>query len=815
LDDILPAAGQAQQTIDEAQAELHRLNASLAASERALRERETELARVQQIAQVGGVVVDIGEGFHNHRSPEYLAIHGLPPGAANETHEDWVQRIHPEDRARAERQFLDTLAGSDTRYSSEYRIIRPDNGEIRWIAAEARIERSPDGRALRLVGAHIDITERALAQQLLRESEQRFRLIADSAPVPMWVTRLDRKRAFVNRAYVAFLGVGYEEALAFDWRKIIHRDDVERIVAESIAGEASLKLFALEGRYRRADGQWRWIRSESQPRWGATGELDGFIGIAHDITAAKEAEIGLRNLNETLERRIAERTSQLQSILETTNQYQILLDAHGNVVYANATALLGIGSTTDDVLGHPFWDSRWFSGTEGARELALSGYAAAGRGDSTRTEIRLQLPAGERYFDFAMRPVLDREGVTGSVLVEAVDITERRRNEEVLRHAQKMEAVGQLTGGVAHDFNNLLTIIRSATDFLRRRELPEERRRRYIDAISDTADRASKLTGQLLAFARRQPLVPEVFDVAAKVESVAQLIRPLVGSRIRIDLEVSRSECFAHADVAQFETTLVNLAVNGRDAMDGEGTLAISVATVDAIPAVRGGIGRRGDFIAVSVTDTGSGIAAEHLHSIFEPFFTTKEVGKGTGLGLSQAFGFAQQSGGEIAVHSAPGKGTTFTLYLPQAQAPQCAGSEAAARTEPGAMGRGHSILVVEDNEEVGKFSTELLADLGYVVRRVTNAKDALDALAENDLAFDLVFSDVIMPGMNGVELASIIRERFPGLPVVLTSGYSSALAENADHGFDLIQKPYSVETLSRALRKAILDVKRISRPQL
>ncbi len=792
------------------QEEMQRLNANLAASERALRDRESELARVQQIAQVGGVVVDIGEGFHNRRSPEYLALHGLPPSAVNETHGDWVARIHPDDRARAERQFLEALAGTGNRYSSEYRIIRPDNGEMRWIAAEGRIERDGDGKARRLVGAHIDITERALAKELLRESEERFRLIANSAPVPMWVSKLDRTRAFVNQAYVEFLGISYEESVVFDWRQILHPDDMARIVAESIAGEASRKPFALEARYRRGDGQWRWIRSESQPRWGAQGELVGFIGVAHDVTAAKEAEIELRNLNETLERRISERTSQLQSILETTNQYQCLLDAQGNLVYANATALTGIGAWPEEVLGKPFWDQPWFSATKGARQAVLDAYTAASNGESERSEMRLQLPLGERYFDFAMRPVLDEEGATGSVLVEAVDITERRRNEEALRQAQKMEAVGQLTGGVAHDFNNLLTIIRSATDFLRRRDLPEDRRRRYIDAISDTTDRASKLTGQLLAFARRQPLIPEIFNVGAKVESVAQLIRPLVGARIRIELDLCQPECFAHADLGQFETALVNLAVNARDAMDGEGVLSIGISTVDAIPPVRGNSLRRGDFIAVKITDTGTGIADENIDAIFEPFFTTKEVGKGTGLGLSQAFGFATQSGGEITVTSVVGAGTTFTIYLPQAEPQQDGSKPVAALAEPGAAGRGHSILVVEDNEEVGRFSTELLADLGYTIKWVINARDALDALAENDLAFDLVFSDVIMPGMNGVELAATIRERFPGLPVVLTSGYSGVLAENADHGFDLIQKPYSVETLSRTLRKAIVEIKRV-----
>ena len=393
------------------------------------------------------------------------------------------------------------------------------------------------------------------------------------------------------------------------------------------------------------------------------------------------------------------------------------------------------------------------------------------------------------------------------------DLTERRKADQELEAAratlaqsQKMEAVGQLTGGVAHDFNNLLTIIRSATDFLRRRELPEERRRRYVDAISETVERASKLTGQLLAFARRQPLKPQVFNVGAQVDNVAQLVRPLVGGRIQIEIDIGDADAYTIADIGQFETALMNLAINARDAMDGEGYLKIAVGKTRAIPALRGQFARSGDFIAVSVTDTGTGIASDHLDSIFEPFFTTKAVGKGTGLGLSQAFGFAKQSDGDIAVASTLGHGATFTIYLPQAARPASEAEKSGIKSEPAATGRGYRVLLVEDNDDVGTFSTELLEDLGYTVRRVAEANAALAILLENEFAVDLVFSDVIMPGMNGVELAGIIRERYPGLPVVLTSGYSNVLAENAHHGFELIQKPYSVESLSRILRKAIAE---------
>jgi PAS domain S-box-containing protein len=794
------------------------MSEDISAAERRLKEREAELAEAQLIAKVGGVVIDLIDGMHNRRSPEYLEIHGLGPEAVNETHDDWAQRLHPDDRDRAEQQFFDVLSSQALRYSSQYRIIRPNDGEMRWIAAEGRIDRDEHGRAVRMVGAHIDITERTVAREMLRESEERFRLIADSAPVPIWVTRLDRTRSFANRAYVDFVGLPYEQALAFDWRAILHPDDAARVVKESIAGEASLKPFVLEARYRHADGAYRWIKSESQPRWDPAGRHIGFIGVAHDITAAKQAEIDLRAVNDRLESLVAQRTgqlrnreSQLRAILETTNQYQGLLDLDGKVIYANATALVAGKGQLSDVVGQRYWTTLWFRDTPQSSEMVEKAFREAAAGSSTRTELELNLPSGRRHLDLALRPVTDETGRVTAVLAEGVDTTEQRLNEEALRQAQKMEAVGQLTGGVAHDFNNLLTIIRSATDFLRRRELPDERRRRYVDAISDTVDRASRLTAQLLAFARRQPLAPVTFDVVNQIESIASLVRPLVGARIRIEVRRPPETLLALADVGQFETAMVNLAVNARDAMGGEGQLIIAAKHVGEIPAVRAHGARQGNFVAVSIVDSGAGIPEQHLQAIFEPFFTTKEVGKGTGLGLSQVFGFAKQSGGDVVVTSVVGEGATFTIYLPRSETQSVAIADIAGSGETFG-GIGNRVLVVEDNQDVGNFSTELLQDLGYATEWVTSAADALALLARDDLAFDLVFSDVIMPGMNGVELATIIRDRYPGLPVVLTSGYSSVLAENAHQGFELVQKPYSVELLSRVLRRSIGEARGTAR---
>jgi signal transduction histidine kinase/ActR/RegA family two-component response regulator len=380
--------------------------------------------------------------------------------------------------------------------------------------------------------------------------------------------------------------------------------------------------------------------------------------------------------------------------------------------------------------------------------------------------------------------------------------------EEALRQAQKMEAVGQLTGGVAHDFNNLLTIIKSSTDLLRRPGLAEERRRRYVDAISDTVDRASRLTGQLLAFARRQTLKPEVFDASERVRAISDMLRTIVGSRIRIEIQIYCVSCLVEADASQFETALVNMAVNARDAMNSEGSLHIRIEEIAGLPPVRGHAGNSIPFVAVSLTDSGSGIPADKLAHVFEPFFTTKEVGKGTGLGLSQVYGFAKQSGGDVAVESEAGRGSTFTLYLPRAQRevgtdekrPAIGTNQSDALFE---QARGRRVLIVEDNVQVGRFSTQVLADLGYDTTLAKNASEALKLLEQAN-RFDVVFSDVIMPGMSGLDLGREIRRRYPELPVVLTSGYSEVLAQEGRHGFDLIQKPYAAEDLSRVLRRVI-----------
>ena len=273
--------------------------------------------------------------------------------------------------------------------------------------------------------------------------------------------------------------------------------------------------------------------------------------------------------------------------------------------------------------------------------------------------------------------------------------------EAALHQSQKLEAIGQLTGGVAHDFNNLLTIIRSSVDFLRQPGLSEERRQRYMSAVSDTVERASKLTSQLLAFARRQPLNPEVFDAGLRVKNIGEMLESVTGARIHVQVQLPEHPCHVRVDASQFETALINIALNARDAMEGQGTLTLRVVTVEAMPRIRGDAEARQPFVSISLADTGSGIPGDAVERIFEPFFTTKAVGKGTGLGLSQVFGFAKQSGGNVEVVSTPGQGSVFTLYLPEATPQALPDEQPQQGPAPTHDAAQRHILIVEDNLEV------------------------------------------------------------------------------------------------------------------
>ncbi len=765
-------------------------------------------------------------------APRYtiLEMNSAYLAAAMRTREDLVGRplfeAFPDNPGDADADGVDNLRASLDRVLStrapqpmpiqKYDVAGPDGVfEQRWWSPLNTPVLDALGTVEAIIHQVTDVTQARRTEAALRASEARFRGAVQAVQGVLWTNDAEGRMKGEQPGWASLTGQSFDEYQDFGWASAVHPEDAQPTKDAWLAAVAARTTFVHEHRVRRAsDGAWRVFSIRAIPLLSDDGAILEWVGVHTDVTARRAAERELRELNANLERRIdrtlAERKV-LADIVEGTDAFVQVADLDFRWLAVNRAAadeferVYGIrprigASMLDTLADRP--EDRAAVRAVWARALAGEEFTEVGEfGDPARDR---------RAYEMKYNVLRGKSGERIGAYQFVYDVTERLREqrrladaEEALRHSQKMEAVGQLTGGVAHDFNNLLTVIKSSTDLLRRPGLAEERRGRYVDAISDTVDRAAKLTGQLLAFARRQALKREAFDPAERVRAMADMLATVVGSRIRIETDLAPEPTFVETDVSQFETAIVNIVVNARDAMREEGVLRIGVVRVAGLPAIRGEPSRASGHVAVSIADTGVGIQPDNLARIFEPFFTTKEVGRGTGLGLSQTYGFAKQSGGNVSVESELGRGATFTIYLPEAaRPPEVAGGTVAASAEPPKKGQGRRVLVVEDNVEVGTFSTQLLRDLGYQTTWAANADEALQLLEKSD-GFDVVFSDVVMPGMGGVELGQEIRRRRPGLPVVLTSGYSHVLAEEGRHGFDLLKKPYAAEELSKILRRA------------
>jgi signal transduction histidine kinase/CheY-like chemotaxis protein len=406
--------------------------------------------------------------------------------------------------------------------------------------------------------------------------------------------------------------------------------------------------------------------------------------------------------------------------------------------------------------------------------------------------IVLGLGFAQRALRIANRELANRaEALAQANEMLGEQMEERAKAEDQLRQSQKMQALGQLTGGIAHDFNNLLTVIQGSADMLCKKDLPEPKRVRFAKAIVQASENAAALTSQLLAFARRQPLKPERLDLDQVLVEMQDLIDRTMGERVQVRMVLDGPPCSIETDKAQLQSAILNIASNARDAMTDGGELKISTRESNE---------EAGRMVAIDFADNGHGMDPETLDRVFEPFFTTKGTGKGTGLGLSQVYGFASQSGGEVRATSEVGKGTTVSLLLPCHEAEPIATSSAGERVA--SPPRSAAILVVEDNEEVAVFAQHLLSELGHKVTRASSAEDALELSRAED--FDLVFSDVVMPGLGGLKLAQALAEEKPALPVVLATGYSEEISEAGSGGRPVILKPYRLATLSEAIASAL-----------
>ena len=544
-----------------------------------------------------------------------------------------------------------------------------------------------------------------------------------------------------------------------------------------------------------------------------------------EIAARTVAEGELRQLNATLEQRIEQRTEQIRNTFHELEQSErrfgllvqgvtdyamCMLDATGTVTSWNVGAERIKGYSAREIVGRHF--SCFY--TEADRQAGLPARtiqiaAAAGRFETEGWRVRSD---GTQYWaSIVVDAIHDDEGRLIGFAKVTRDLTEKRAVEEQLRQAQKMEAVGQLTGGIAHDFNNLLTVINGNIELAERSlESDPAKAQRAIANARQGAERAASLTQRLLAFSRRQPLVPKPLQLDRVVEGLSDLLKRAMGELIQLKTISGPHLWAVEADPNQIESALLNLAVNARDAMPDGGTLTIETANahLDSGYAASHGDVVAGNYVMIAVSDTGTGMAPPVLARIFEPFFTTKEIGRGTGLGLSQVYGFVKQSGGHVEVLSEPEQGTTVKIYLPRftGNAAGIAETKAAgALTDPSAAGE--TILVVEDDDGVRAYSVEILRDLGYRAIEAEDGRAALRLIEEGGEDIDLLFTDVVMPGMSGRELSDRARALKPDLKILYTSGYTREgfLRDGKlDPDISLLAKPFTLQQLAGRLRELL-----------
>jgi PAS domain S-box-containing protein len=661
-------------------------------------------------------------------------------------------------------------------------------GEPMTFPAHATSEIGTLSQAFARIASQMQEKSTALTQEVA-ERRQLFETSLDLILVADRTGQLLR----VNPSSFPILGYRPEEMIGRNGGEFVHPDDLESTRNEMRMGRRGRVMRNFDCRYVHKNGHpvtlhWSGV-------WSETAQRHFFIG--RDMTESRKAEEALRE---------SERVA--RGIVDTALDAFIQMDEAGTIIEWNAQAEKTFGWSRDEVIGRslaatiipPVYRARH---AEGLAQFLRTGEGAI---LGQRFEIEaLARDAREFKVEIAVTALRRRSGYVFNGFIR--DLTDKIAAEAQLRQAQKMDAIGQLTGGVAHDFNNILTVITGTIEILSEGVTERPDLAAIARMIDEAATRGASLTQQLLAFARRQPLEPRRIDPNALIMEAASLLRPTLGEHIEIEAMLEDDTWHAVADPAQLSAALLNLAVNARDAMPNGGKLTLETDNVmlDEAYAQANPDARPGPYVMVAVSDTGTGIPAALLEKVFEPFFTTKQVGKGTGLGLSMVYGFVKQSGGHIKVYSEEGHGTAIKIYLPRAEA----AAESLADAAPVApVPFGHeTILVVEDDKLVRDYVVAQLGSLGYLTLAAENAAVALAYLA-SDTAFDLLFTDVIMPGgMNGRELAEAITRQRPNVRVLYTSGYTeNAIVHHGrlDPGVALLNKPYRKKDLAEKLREVL-----------
>lgn len=764
-----------------------------------LRETHEQLRLAEVAGGIGTFLLEIKTDILI-ASDEFCRLFGLP-----------VSRTLPASRVESVflRESADAVSSEASRQSGEallnveYRIKKADTGEVRWISRRAEFVRDDRGNPVWMRGVVQDVTERKLAEATLQESESRFRVLAQAVPNQVWSATPEGQLDWVNQKVVDYSGLDEKNLLEDGWVRLVHPCDWQRVAAEWQHSLQQKTRYETEFRLRRHDGIYRWhlvralpIVQEGARRW---------LGANTDIEEQKAAQAELAQLNATLEDRVEQRTRDRDRLWRLSTDLILVAGFDGIIKSANPAwkKLLG-------------WDERELVGQqltqlvhEDDRQRTAAEVQRLGTGRTTQRFENRYCHKDGSYKAISWIAVPDSErihAVGRDISVERESALALKEAEQRLRQSQKMEAIGQLTGGIAHDFNNLLQGISGSIELVRARLASghSDDIEHFMDSAAHSARRAAALIHRLLAFARRQSLESKTVDINRLVVSMEELMRRTLGEHIELVVDLGEETWRTCSDDNQLESALLNLAVNARDAMPKGGTLTLRTANATlekSYTRLHEGL-KPGDYVVISVSDTGSGMPPDVLARVFEPFFTTKPIGQGTGLGLSMIYGFAKQSGGHVRIHSQVGQGTEVSLYVPR-HSDNSAQEAREALPASRQQGEGETLLVVEDDPAVRMIVLDELNELGYITLEAMDGATAIPIL-QSAQKIDLLISDVGLPGMNGRQIAEIGRQHRPALPVLFMTGYAQSAAARSEFlapGMAMISKPFSMDEMAAKIR--------------
>jgi two-component system, cell cycle sensor histidine kinase and response regulator CckA len=723
----------------------------------------------------------------------------------------WMEVVHPDDRERVRQEYQETTA-AQRGFTLDLRMRRHD-GVYRHIRQIAIPRWDGEGRLSGFIGVDIDITELRDRSAMIEEAEARYRQLAETVPVSVWMDDAQHHLTYQNRTAEEFSGRKLSEQDGTAWFEDIHPDDRERVLASYRETSARPVPYQHMYRLRRFDGQYRWFIEIGVPRYAGDGEFIGFTGVDVDVDDLKQASVRLEQAEARYRHFIEQSNEGIWRLeIEPPTPVDLPEDEQIRLWYEHcyfaecnlAMARMYGFDRPEELLGARLRD---LLPSDDATNLEmLKGFVRSGYRLVNAESHELDRHGRRKYFLNSLVGVVENGRLVRSWGTQQ-DITERRILEEEARQSRKMEAAGRLAGGIAHDFNNLLTAILGTSEMLMAQLPPHGTAREDVDEIKRAATRAANLTRQLLAFSRRQVLQPRTLDVDNLVRGVESLLRRLIGEHITLSVRTAPGLWLVRADPGQLEQVVVNLSVNARDAMPTGGDLVIETANCTFAGSTHGAesVMPPGEYVLLTLSDTGTGMDEETLRHLFEPFFTTKAQGKGTGLGLATVYGIVKQSGGFIFADSELSHGSRFRIYLPRIE-----GIVETSDTPPpaGATARAEgTILLVEDEEAVRRLARRVLENVGYQVLEAASGPEALMLADRWRGKLDLVVTDVIMPGMSGQELSARLRQQRPGLKILYVSGYTDDAI--LQHGRLLpntafLQKPFSPGSLAQRIREVL-----------